>query len=336
MTYSGTAYFYRHHLLISTLARHEAQSNNAKSMQSAQLELQRVDAVKRKARQCMTDGMLVTPTNHVNLPDLLTVYRGHASRVTCVKIVRVGTDVRIFSGSMDGTVIVWDLRTGAPLSIISAHDQGVSSIDILSVEAVGARRPQFMSTHMVRRTTTPNWDAPHVTADLESAEPTRLNARGSGFIFEVENMQQSVTLRVYAVVQDRGDVVVGCASITLQDALKKAYETDCAERVTLHVPLLLLLPKASQAQKLDSDAEEQGIRELNSPDAGAGALLNMLAAASIHSTGATGEAFGLDFQVTGELDVTLAYRRASGGQKESSSSPCAHQSGPPLGFVKAS
>jgi WD40 repeat protein len=258
----------------------------------------------------------VTPTNYVNLPDLLTVYRGHASRVTCVKIVRVGTHMRIFSGSMDGRVIVWDLRTGAPLSIISAHDQGVSSIDVLSVEAVGARRPQFMSTHMVRRTTTPNWHAPHVTADIESAEPTQLNARGSGFIFELENMQQAVTLRVYAVVKNRGDVVVGCASITLQDVLKKAYETECAERVTLHVPLLLLLPKASQAQKFDSDAEEQGITELNSPDAGAGALLNMLAAATIHSAGATGEACDLDFQVTGELDVTLAYRRASGGQKE--------------------
>ena len=255
MTYSGTAYFYRHHLLVSTLARHQAQSNNAKSMQSAQLELQRVDAVKRKARQCMTDGMLVTPTKYVNLPDLLTVYRGHASRVTCVKIVRVGIDMRIFSGSTDGTVIGWDLRTGAPLSIISAHDQGVSCIDILSMEAVGARRPQFMPTHLVRRTTTPNWDAPHVTADLESAEPTQLNARGSGFIFQLENMQQAVTLHVYAGVQNRGDVVVGfdqCASITLQDALKKAYETDCAERVTLHVPLLLLLPKASQAQMLDS------------------------------------------------------------------------------------
>ncbi len=101
-------------------------------------------------------------------------------------------------------------------------------------------------------------------------------------------MQQSVNLRVYAVVQNRGDVVVGCESITLQDALKKAY----------------------------SDAEKQGITELNSPDAGAGALLDMLTAATIHSAGATGEVFDLDFQVTGELDVTLAYRRASGGQKE--------------------
>ena len=42
----------------------------------------------------------------------------------------------------------------------------------------------------------------------------------------------------------------------------------------------------------------------------------MLAAATIHSAGATGEAFDLNFQVTGELDLTLAYRRASGGQKE--------------------
>ena len=92
------------------------------------LQLQRTSVNARDVKWCRsTNYLAIGNGTHVDIWDLsdetrVTVLRGHSDNVSAVAFNRDGT--RIFSGSQDGELRVWDVASGLPLLSIEAHQSG--------------------------------------------------------------------------------------------------------------------------------------------------------------------------------------------------------------------
>ena len=58
---------------------------------------------------------------------------GHTDWVTCIKVL---SEERIISGSKDGEIIIWCLKTNGCIQTINAHEDGVTEIQVLSDDHV--------------------------------------------------------------------------------------------------------------------------------------------------------------------------------------------------------
>ena len=87
---------------------------------------------------------LVTEDDYTRLPGLLQLYRGHGGAVLCAKIAPLpaGGDAageepeRLITGSMDGSVRVWDVVEGTCLSVWKA-DRPVQALCVFRVKGPG-------------------------------------------------------------------------------------------------------------------------------------------------------------------------------------------------------
>ncbi|KIK81953.1 hypothetical protein PAXRUDRAFT_832528 [Paxillus rubicundulus Ve08.2h10] len=59
-------------------------------------------------------------------------FSGHKDAVLSVSLLQVGREERLASSSRDGTVRLWDLKTGMPYFMIQGHTNTVTSVDLSS------------------------------------------------------------------------------------------------------------------------------------------------------------------------------------------------------------
>ncbi len=190
--------------------------NNRQSAQDLVDMAQRQSAILK--RQVDAHTSLVHKGSFLPLPGLVNVSRGHRGRVTCLKILRVGAELRVWSGAADGTLRMWDLRSGKPLLVIQAHSVEVVGLDLLAVQA---EAEQEQSTQVLSRTVDPKW-APGANK----------------FKFEIADAHQMICVRVFAATQ-RGDVQLGNSAILLHDAFGDRIDSGQCMVASLDLPLLL-------------------------------------------------------------------------------------------------
>ena len=101
-------------------------------------------------------------------PSELVELKGHAGDVNGVAFSPDGQ--RIVTGSRDGTVRVWDVRTGTPLVTLDARSQGVGMVAFSSdgtrvVAHAGRRKDDHFNRLIV-------WDVPPTSTTTDAGEPS--------------------------------------------------------------------------------------------------------------------------------------------------------------------
>jgi len=94
------------------------------------LHLSRLAERWRRNKETTTPGFrwirsLRPPEVHLGSP-LVAVFRGHLGSVECVAVSPDGR--RVASGSVDGTIRVWDVETGAEVRCLTGHGSGVRCV----------------------------------------------------------------------------------------------------------------------------------------------------------------------------------------------------------------
>ena len=214
-SYAGVMYAFRDSLHHQFIARLTIESNRQSPQEMVDLALRQSAILKR---QMDANTSLVHKGSFLPLPGLVNVCRGHRGRVTCLKVLRVGAQLCVWSGAADGTLRMWDLRSGKPLLVIQAHSVEVVGIDVLTVEA---EAEQKQCTEVLSRTLNPKWAA-----------------SANKFKFEIADAHQMICIRMFAATQG-GDVQLGNSAIRMHDAFGGGLDTGQHMVVSLDLPLLL-------------------------------------------------------------------------------------------------
>jgi WD40 repeat protein len=249
------------------------------------MEEQRQRALVKRNKEARVS--LVHEGSFLPLPGLITVFRGHRGNVACLKIRRVGTELRVFSGGADGTLRMWDLRTAKPLMVIKAHSLPVLGLDLLAVEA---REQQQNSSEVLSRTYDPKW-----------------SSFANKFKFTIANIHQMICIHLFAATKG-GDVQIGNSAVLLHEVFGTGLDAggNVCKR-DLDLPLIQLLPDRDllqQSQKVQR-SEEDVVEEMNGAGAGADAQLALLDAAVICKRGLRAD---LRYRKTGSVQVSIEYR----------------------------
>eukprot|EP00277_Geminigera_cryophila_P046918 CAMPEP_0173077400 /NCGR_PEP_ID=MMETSP1102-20130122/13200_1 /TAXON_ID=49646 /ORGANISM="Geminigera sp., Strain Caron Lab Isolate" /LENGTH=1208 /DNA_ID=CAMNT_0013947873 /DNA_START=66 /DNA_END=3692 /DNA_ORIENTATION=- len=287
ITYASIIYAYRHSLLESTHA-HQQVAENTQTLEQIKSTAERTAALVK--RQADAHVSLVHPHSFLPLPGLLQVFRGHKMGVKCMHLERVGGELRVFTGGADGTVRMWNLRSGQPLMVIQAHESNVAALDVF---AIAASKRLDKTTDVKYQTVRPKW------------------AAGNALGFHLENTQKIIGLSLYGWTKEQGDVLLGCSSVLLHDVLRAGLEKGVACSLTIDLPLILLQPTKVQIQRAakadNSKTELDLIHELNSPSAASREVLNVLAASTAARRTTASD---LDYQATGSIQVKMSCRPA--------------------------
>ena len=276
-------YRYRRTLQHKYIARLSIESQRQTPEELVMLAERQRALVKRNMEAHVS---LVHEGSFLPLPGLISVFRGHHGRVSCLKIRRVGAELRVFSGGADGTLRMWDLRTAKPLMVIKAHNLPVLGLDLCAIEA---REQQQNSSEVLSRTYDPKW-----------------SSGTNKFKFSIPNIHQMICIHLFAATKG-GDVQIGNSAVLLHEVFGTGLDTAGPCKRDLELPLIQLLPDRDllqQAQKVHK-SEEDVVEEINGAGAGADAQLALLDAAVVFKRGLRAD---LRYRKVGSVQVSIEYR----------------------------